>query len=257
VAELIYDVTGTAGAIFFMTAAFVVMNFVCVTAQQAGSRMVFAFSRDQMLPLSHIWSVTSKRSDTPVRAVWLCTALCIVIGLVGIGSRTAVAAIFSICAICHNFAYCVPIAYKHIYGTFNRGPWHMGRASLAVDVVSIVWSAFLSVVLFFPPIRPVTPQNVSNLFCHRLSVSRDNSSPRNPLLCIPASAFPARFGKACFYIANSAPFPQMNYASLIIGSFLIISIGYWFIRGRHEYVGPRVHKRPTPDAAIPALDEKS
>jgi amino acid transporter len=183
VAQLIYDVTGTAGAIFFMTVAFVVMNFVCVTAQQAGSRMVFAFSRDQMLPLSHVWTVTSRRSETPVRAVWLCTALCIVIGLVGIGSRTAVAAIFSICAICHNFAYCVPIAYKHIYGTFNRGPWHMGRASLAVDVVSLVWSAFLSVVLFFPPIRPVTPQNVGAIyFFYRFAVSRDNNSPRQLLV---------------------------------------------------------------------------
>src|SRR5271155_1793997 len=98
-----------------MTAAFVVMNFVCVTAQQAGSRMVFAFSRDQMLPLSHVWSRHSRRSETPVAAVWLCTGLCIVIGLVGLGSRTAVAAIFSICAICHNFAYCVPIAYKHLH----------------------------------------------------------------------------------------------------------------------------------------------
>jgi hypothetical protein len=53
-------------------------------------------------------------------------------------------------------------------------------------------------------------------------------------------------------------FLQMNYASLIIVSFLIISIGYWFIRGRYEYVGPRVHKRPAPDgngAATPVLNE--
>ena len=196
-----------------MTAAFVVMNFVCVTAQQAGSRMVFAFSRDQMLPLSHVWSVTSKRSETPVRAVWLCTALCIVIGLVGIGSRTAVAAIFSICAICHNFAYCVPIAYKHIYGTFNRGPWHTGRASLAVDIVSLVWSAFLSVVLFFPPIRPVTPQNVGAIyFFYRSAVSRDNSSPRkSPVFLVSLyRVFRHGLGKACFFDsehnANSAPF---------------------------------------------------
>lgn len=151
---------GSAGAIFFMTAAFVIMNFVCVTAQQAGSRMVFAFSRDQMLPLSQVWGRTSRRSETPVAAVWLCTGLCVLISLIGLGSHTAVAAIFSICAICHNIAYCVPIAYKHLYGTFHRGPWHMGNASLAVDICSLLWSAFVSVVLMFPTMRPVTPDNV-------------------------------------------------------------------------------------------------
>jgi amino acid transporter len=143
-----------------MSAGFVIMNFVSVTAQQAGSRMTFAFSRDEMLPLSHVWRRTSRHTDTPVAAVWLVTALCMVIGLVGLGSHAAVAAIFSICAICHNIAYCVPIAYKHLYGTFTRGPWHMGRAGLAVDICSIVWSAFISVVLMFPTMRPITPGNV-------------------------------------------------------------------------------------------------
>lgn len=155
---------GSAGAIFFMAAAFVIMNFVCVTAQQAGSRMVFAFSRDQMLPLSQVWCRTSRRSETPVAAVWLCTGLCVLISLIGLGSHTAVAAIFSICAICHNIAYCVPISYKHLYGTFHRGPWHMGHASLAVDIFSLLWSAFVSVVLMFPTMRPVTPENVRTKF---------------------------------------------------------------------------------------------
>ncbi len=144
-----------------MVAAFLTMNFVCVTALQAGSRMVFAFSRDDMLPLSRLWRRTWRRSDTPLPAVWLCAALCVLIGLIGLGSRVAVAAIFSICAICHNIAYCVPIAYKRLYGHFRRGPWHMGAAGLPVDLFSIAWSAFVSVVLMFPTVRPVTPENVS------------------------------------------------------------------------------------------------
>ncbi len=51
---------------------------------------------------------------------------------------------------------------------------------------------------------------------------------------------------------------QMNYASLIIASFLLISLGYWFARGRHEYVGPRVHNLAGPvlvnggSAALPS-----
>jgi hypothetical protein len=36
----------------------------------------------------------------------------------------------------------------------------------------------------------------------------------------------------------------MNYASLIIVAFLVVSVGYWFARGRYEYVGPRTHNPP-------------
>ncbi len=47
----------------------------------------------------------------------------------------------------------------------------------------------------------------------------------------------------------------MNYASLIIAAFLLISLGYWFARGRYEYVGPRTYKPVDPamngDGAAP------
>ena len=50
----------------------------------------------------------------------------------------------------------------------------------------------------------------------------------------------------------------MNYASLIIVAFLVVSVGYWFARGRYEYVGPRTHKSPVVDGnvvATPILNE--
>jgi amino acid transporter len=46
---------GAGGAIFLTISAFFVMNFVCITAMHAGSRTVWAFSRDQMLPGGSIW----------------------------------------------------------------------------------------------------------------------------------------------------------------------------------------------------------
>jgi hypothetical protein len=121
-------------------------------------------------------------------------------------------AVTAICAICHNFAYCVPIAYKHIYGTFNRGPWHMGRASLAVDIVSLVGLPFCPWSCSFR-IRSVTPQNVGIIyFFYRSAVSRDNSSPRkSPVFLVSLyRVFRHGLGKACFFHwehnANSAPF---------------------------------------------------
>lgn len=39
----------------------------------------------------------------------------------------------------------------------------------------------------------------------------------------------------------------MNYASGIILFFLAIAVGYWFIQGRHDYVGPRISQPAAPD----------
>ena len=66
VAQLFFNVLGKGPAIFFTVAAFFIMNFVCITALQAGSRTVWAFSRDEMLPGSKIWYRIWRRTDTPV-----------------------------------------------------------------------------------------------------------------------------------------------------------------------------------------------
>src|SRR5258708_31742866 len=56
----------------------------CVTST---SRMIFAFSRDNGMPLSGLWSSVSKKHRTPAAAVWLASALsfllpCIILAIV-------------------------------------------------------------------------------------------------------------------------------------------------------------------------------
>jgi amino acid transporter len=99
VVQLFYNVTGREGAIFFTVMAFLVMNFVCITAMQAGARTVWAFSRDSLLPGSRVWYKIWSRTATPVLAVWLYVLLNILINLIALASYTAVGAIFNTCAI--------------------------------------------------------------------------------------------------------------------------------------------------------------
>ncbi|CRK29953.1 hypothetical protein BN1708_005092 [Verticillium longisporum] len=47
VAQIFYDVFGRAPAVLFILLAFLVMNFVCIPSIHAGSRTIWAFSRDQ------------------------------------------------------------------------------------------------------------------------------------------------------------------------------------------------------------------
>ena len=152
---------GKGPAIFFAVTAFLVMNFVCITALQAGSRTIWAFSRDSMLPGSRIWYKVWKRTSTPVVAVWLYVLLCVIINLIGLGSYITISAIFNTTAIALDWSYCIPILCKLFFGRFRRGPWHLGAASKFVNAWACTWTAFVSVIFVFPTFMPVTPDNVS------------------------------------------------------------------------------------------------
>lgn len=160
VVQIYYNVMGKGPSIFFAVAAFIIMNFVCITALQAGSRTIWAFSRDEMLPGSRIWYKIWNKTDTPVLAVWLYTLICILINLIGLGSYITISAIFSLCAIALDWSYCIPILCKLFFRKFEPGPWTLGPFSVFVNIWACCWTAFVSVIFFFPTVMPVAADNV-------------------------------------------------------------------------------------------------
>lgn len=212
VVQIFYNVMGKGPAIFFAVAAFVVMNFVCITALQAGSRTIWAFSRDSMLPGSSVWYRIWPVTDTPVLAVWLYTVLCVLINLIGLGSYITIAAIFNTCAIALDWSYCIPIMCKLFFNRFERGPWHLGAASVAINVWGCTWTAFVSVIFLFPTVTPVHADNVGAIWA----------------LLLPSRA------------ETNWPLYQMNYAVVILAVVFVVSMAYWYMHGRTYYHGPRV-----------------
>lgn len=152
---------GKGPAIFFAVSAFLIMNFVCITALQAGSRTLWAFSRDQMIPGSKIWYKIWHTTETPVRAVWFYTLLCVLINLIGLGSYITIAAIFNVCAIGLDWSYCIPIICKLWFKRFEPGPWNLGKASPYINIWACCWTAFASIIFMFPTFMPVAANNVS------------------------------------------------------------------------------------------------
>jgi amino acid transporter len=129
--------------------------------QQALGRTVFAFSRDKLLPFSSVWTIINRRTGTPIYAVWISVFWCIVINLIGLGSYAAISGVFNICAICLDWSYCIPIICKMIFGTFEPGPWYMGRASMFVNAWAVIWTAFVSTIFLFPTFMPVTANTMN------------------------------------------------------------------------------------------------
>ena len=171
VAQIFYDVIGRSGGIFFTVAAFIVLNFTAMTAIQAGSRTIFAFARDELLPLSRVWVKINTWSDTPVYAVWLFTVACVLINLIGLGSYTAIAAIFNLTAICLDWSYVIPVLCKLLGGRFEPGPFNLGRASPFVNWWAVIWTSFVTIIYIQPTIRPVTAENV----CFHKSLTSESS----------------------------------------------------------------------------------
>jgi hypothetical protein len=88
------------------------------------------------------------------------------LNLIGIGSTETVVSIFGITAPALDLSYIAVILAHNVYEkrvVFRGGPFTLGKWSKPVNAMAICWVMFISVVLFFPPIRPVTASNMSVL----------------------------------------------------------------------------------------------
>nr|POF18596.1 putative amino-acid permease c15c4.04c [Quercus suber] len=161
VAQIFYNVLGKAGGIVFTICAFIIIKFVTFTAMQALARTVFAFSRDRLVPASSLWTKILPLTGTPILAVWISVFWCIAINLIGLGSYTAIAGVFNVCAIALDWSYCIPIFCKLIFGNFQPGPWHLGKFSKAVNVWACLWTLFVSIIFVMPTALPVSADTMN------------------------------------------------------------------------------------------------
>lgn len=161
VAQIFYNSLGKGGGMFFTIAGLIIIKFVTFTAMQALGRTVFAFSRDRLLPFSNVWIKIAPWTGTPLYAVWMSVFFCIAINLIGLGSYTAIAGVFTVCAIALDWSYCIPILCKLLFGKFQPGPWHMGPFSTIVNIWACLWTLFVSIIFVLPTAMPVTAQGMN------------------------------------------------------------------------------------------------
>lgn len=138
-----------------------------------------------------VWSKVNHYTHTPVNAVWLVVCLSCLLVCVGIGSTETVVSIFNITAPALDLSYIAVIIAFLIYRNrvqFTRGPFHNGRYGVYINIVAIAWVSFISVVLFFPTVRPVTAANMWVL--HAVYFGAQNNQwltyARNYAICVAA-----------------------------------------------------------------------
>ncbi|TVU14454.1 hypothetical protein EJB05_37924, partial [Eragrostis curvula] len=101
-AQILYDAfhgrygssTGAIVLLFVIWDSFFFGGLSCTTS---AARVVYALSRDRGVPFSAVWRRIHPRHKVPANAVWLCAAVCALMGLPILRIKVVFTAISSVC----------------------------------------------------------------------------------------------------------------------------------------------------------------
>ncbi|KAK7059076.1 hypothetical protein VNI00_001700 [Paramarasmius palmivorus] len=117
----------------------------------AGSRQIFAFSRDHGLPFSGALYQMNQKTQTPIHAVFFCAFLSLLLGLISFAGPVAITAVFTMSVVCQYIGFVTPIIARFVGGTrFVHGPFNLGSMSGPVASVASAYLLFMIVVFLFP-----------------------------------------------------------------------------------------------------------
>lgn len=164
IAQIFLNAGGRSGGTAMLFFVILVQFFTGASALLANARMTYAFARDDALPFSSVWSKINATTGTPVNAVWFVVVFCACLNLIGIGSTETITAIFNVCAPALDLSY-IAVIFAHLWYAdrvqFIEGPFTLGKWGKPTNILAIGWVLFISVVLFCPTAKPVTPTNMN------------------------------------------------------------------------------------------------
>lgn len=121
-----------------------------------------SFSFLSSKPFSSLWSRVNTDLACPLNAVWLSCTIAFLLGLPYLINSTAYTAVASLCTICLYVSYGLPLLCKVSSPIlFPRGPFHLGRYSLIIHVIGLIWICIIVILFILPPEYPVTPLNMN------------------------------------------------------------------------------------------------
>jgi choline transport protein len=139
-----------------------VICFACasVTLLTTFTRIWWSLAREGGVPFSKFMARISEPSQLPINSIVFSVAACSLIGLLELGSATALNAILGSAILCIFSSYAIPVACS-LAGKRSafKGPHYfdLGRGfGTVLNWISVVWIAFVFVWLCFPLYLPAT-----------------------------------------------------------------------------------------------------
>jgi len=141
---------GKRAGVLVTALAAMAMWFCGLSAVTWTSRVIYAFARDGGMPASAFWRRVSATHLTPAPAIWLSVAIAFVATI----SSGTYAVVTSISVIGLYVSYTAPVYLAwRARGSVRevpRGPWHLGRYGALINVVAMIWVAFITLILAIP-----------------------------------------------------------------------------------------------------------
>ncbi|KAF2397171.1 amino acid transporter, partial [Trichodelitschia bisporula] len=161
------DATRSTGATTAMATVLVAMLiFSTIGVMAAASRLAWAFARDRGLPFADWLAAIHPRWRIPANTIAAGAIANLLLAAIHSVSRAAFDAIVSLAVVALYSTYFLPtvlILYLRVRRprVLRFGPFKLGRWGIAVNVVSIVYMAWATVLLLFPTVAPVTAANMN------------------------------------------------------------------------------------------------
>lgn len=156
-AQILVDAVGLTGAKLLLLFPVIALLFCGLANMTSNSRQIWAFSRDGAIPGSGLWHRLSKRTRTPVAAVWLAAGCALVLTIPGWWNNTAFTAIVSVNVVGLFTAYGIPILLRLRLGNdFEAGPWNLGAKGRPIALLAVVWIVLSNILFMLPQSSPIT-----------------------------------------------------------------------------------------------------
>jgi amino acid transporter len=124
------------------------MWFAGLSSVTSASRMLFAFARDEGLPLAGRLRRVSPATRTPLAATAACVlAAAALVALTAPFSEAVFLAVAALATIALNASYALPIALGAVARARRRwtrkGPWDFRGAGVPIAWAAVAWTAFV------------------------------------------------------------------------------------------------------------------
>ncbi|ODV80040.1 amino acid transporter [Suhomyces tanzawaensis NRRL Y-17324] len=165
-AQIIYDALGKKWAVAFMALICVGQYLMLCSILIAASRQIWAFARDDGLPLHSYIKYVNPRVKVPVRATFFAGVCALLLGLLTlIPGSAGSGALFSLGVASTMLAWCVPILMAFLptgRSRFKPGKFSLGfYGNNTVHFIAICWLTYVIVMSMFPNSKKVDKESMN------------------------------------------------------------------------------------------------
>ncbi|KAL8810670.1 MAG: hypothetical protein Q9223_007710, partial [Gallowayella weberi] len=165
--EIFYNSTGSIPGTCFLSSMIVVITLIASNGLlAAGSRSLFAFARDAGLPFSQLFAKVNRKRQIPAYAILLAFVVQIALNSIYFGTITGFYTVVSIATEGFYLSYAMPLLSRLLAYFTNHvkvipGPYTLGRYSIWLNTLGLLFLVFTSITFNFPALNPVDKENMN------------------------------------------------------------------------------------------------